>query len=91
VTAWALMGAGELIGMRYLLWERDEQDNPPSAMPRGGHRPHDDSSATRSSRVALREVPMTEQDLAGHRALVTGERAASASRAPTSSLRAAHT
>ena len=24
VTAWALMGAGELIGMRYLLWERDE-------------------------------------------------------------------
>ncbi|PZU30252.1 MAG: TetR family transcriptional regulator, partial [Microbacterium sp.] len=33
VTAWALMGAGELIGMRYLLWERDEQDNPPSAMP----------------------------------------------------------
>ena len=33
VTAWALMGAGELIGMRYLLWERDEQDNAPSAMP----------------------------------------------------------
>lgn len=33
VTAWALMGAGELIGMRYLLWERDEHDNPPNAMP----------------------------------------------------------
>jgi AcrR family transcriptional regulator len=32
VTA-GLMGAGELIGMRYPLWERDEQDNPPSAMP----------------------------------------------------------
>ncbi len=33
VTAWALMGAGELIGMRYLLWERDSEGNPPSEMP----------------------------------------------------------
>jgi len=33
VTAWALMGAGELIGMRYLLWERDADGNPPEAMP----------------------------------------------------------
>lgn len=33
VTAWALMGAGELIGMRYLLWERDGEGNPPSEMP----------------------------------------------------------
>ncbi|MCT9001486.1 TetR/AcrR family transcriptional regulator [Microbacterium memoriense] len=33
VTAWALMGAGELIGMRFLLWERDDQGNPPAAMP----------------------------------------------------------
>lgn len=33
VTAWALMGAGELIGMRYLLWERDDDGNPPAAMP----------------------------------------------------------
>ena len=33
VTAWALMGAGELIGMRYLLWERDGAGAPPSAMP----------------------------------------------------------
>ncbi len=33
VTAWALMGAGELIGMRFLLWERDEQGRPPAAMP----------------------------------------------------------
>jgi len=32
VTAWALMGAGELIGMRYLLWERDDDGRPP-AMP----------------------------------------------------------
>lgn len=33
VTAWALMGAGELIGMRYLLWERDADGNPPAAIP----------------------------------------------------------
>lgn len=30
VAAWALMGAGELIGMRYLLWERDAQGRPPA-------------------------------------------------------------
>ncbi len=30
VTAWALMGAGELIGMRYLLWERDGEGRPPA-------------------------------------------------------------
>ncbi|WP_454112578.1 TetR/AcrR family transcriptional regulator [Microbacterium aurum] len=30
VTAWALMGAGELIGMRYLLWERDGDGRPPA-------------------------------------------------------------
>lgn len=29
VAAWALMGAGELIGMRYLLWERDADGRPP--------------------------------------------------------------
>ena len=28
-AAWALMGAGELIGMRYLLWERDADGRPP--------------------------------------------------------------
>lgn len=33
VTAWALMGAGELIGMRFLLWERDADGQPPAAMP----------------------------------------------------------
>lgn len=33
VTAWALMGAGELIGMRFLLWERDDAGTPPAAMP----------------------------------------------------------
>ncbi|SBS70468.1 Regulatory protein TetR [uncultured Microbacterium sp.] len=33
VTAWALMGAGELIGMRFLLWERDADGKPPVAMP----------------------------------------------------------
>lgn len=33
VTAWALMGAGELIGMRFLLWERDEQGRPPAEIP----------------------------------------------------------
>ena len=32
VTAWALMGIGELIGMRFLLWERDDQGNPATAM-----------------------------------------------------------
>lgn len=33
VTAWALMGAGELIGMRFLLWERDADGAPPATMP----------------------------------------------------------
>ncbi|PZU49569.1 MAG: TetR family transcriptional regulator [Microbacterium sp.] len=33
VTAWALMGAGELIGMRFLLWERDDSGAPPAQMP----------------------------------------------------------
>ena len=33
VTAWALMGAGELIGMRYLLWERGADGAPPAEMP----------------------------------------------------------
>lgn len=32
VTAWALMGMGELIGMRFLLWERDEHGNPPAEL-----------------------------------------------------------
>ncbi len=27
------MGAGELIGMRFLLWERDGAGRPPEAMP----------------------------------------------------------
>ncbi|KRA23667.1 TetR family transcriptional regulator [Microbacterium sp. Root61] len=30
VAAWALMGMGELIGMRFLLWERDESGRPPA-------------------------------------------------------------
>ncbi len=33
VAAWALMGIGELIGMRYILWERDEHGRPPAALP----------------------------------------------------------
>lgn len=33
VTAWALMGAGELIGMRFLLWERDADGAAPAAIP----------------------------------------------------------
>ncbi|GAA2527857.1 hypothetical protein GCM10009860_04530 [Microbacterium mitrae] len=32
VTAWALMGMGELIGMRFLLWERDENGLPPAQL-----------------------------------------------------------
>ena len=31
-TAWALMGMGELIGMRFLLWERDAAGTPPSEL-----------------------------------------------------------
>ena len=31
-TAWALMGMGELIGMRFLLWERDADGSPPQAL-----------------------------------------------------------
>lgn len=30
ITAWALMGIGELIGMRFLLWERDAEGCPPT-------------------------------------------------------------
>ncbi|WP_336633484.1 MULTISPECIES: TetR/AcrR family transcriptional regulator [unclassified Microbacterium] len=33
VTAWALMGAGELIGMRFLLWERDADGAVPAEIP----------------------------------------------------------
>ncbi|MDT0200868.1 TetR/AcrR family transcriptional regulator [Nocardioides sp. AE5] len=33
VAAWALMGMGELIGMRFILWERDADGNPPSELP----------------------------------------------------------
>jgi hypothetical protein len=40
VTAWALMGAGELIGMRFLLWERDDEGSP-GGDPRRRHRRHD--------------------------------------------------
>lgn len=32
VTAWALMAIGELIGMRFLLWERDAAGEPPSEL-----------------------------------------------------------
>jgi len=32
VAAWALMGMGELIGMRYLLWERDAEGRPPAQL-----------------------------------------------------------
>ncbi|MGX1701650.1 TetR/AcrR family transcriptional regulator [Microbacterium sp. NPDC055357] len=34
-TAWALMGMGELIGMRFLLWERDADDKPPAELDAG--------------------------------------------------------
>lgn len=33
VTAWALMGAGELIGMRYLLWQRENAQSPATQPP----------------------------------------------------------
>jgi hypothetical protein len=32
VAAWALMGMGELIGMRFLLWERDATGKPPEQL-----------------------------------------------------------
>lgn len=32
VTAWALMGMGELIGMRFLLWEKDAEGRPPAEL-----------------------------------------------------------
>ncbi|MFB8386848.1 TetR/AcrR family transcriptional regulator [Microbacterium sp. NPDC055910] len=34
-TAWALMGMGELIGMRFLLWERDADGKPPAELDAG--------------------------------------------------------
>ncbi|MRH29633.1 TetR family transcriptional regulator [Microbacterium sp. SYP-A9085] len=33
ITAWALMGLGELIGMRFLLWERDGAGTVPESIP----------------------------------------------------------
>jgi AcrR family transcriptional regulator len=33
VAAWALMGMGELVGMRFILWERDEQGRPRTELP----------------------------------------------------------
>ncbi|UUT35470.1 TetR/AcrR family transcriptional regulator [Microbacterium elymi] len=33
VSAWALMGMGELIGMRFLLWERDADGHGPDQLP----------------------------------------------------------
>lgn len=30
ITSWALMGMGELIGMRFLLWQRDDAGNVPA-------------------------------------------------------------
>ncbi len=35
VTAWALMGIGEMIGMRYLLWERYAAGTPPTEIEPG--------------------------------------------------------
>ena len=35
ITAWALMGMGELIGMRFLLWERDGTGKPPAVLDPG--------------------------------------------------------
>ncbi len=32
IAAWALMGMGELIGMRFLLWERDAAGDPPAEL-----------------------------------------------------------
>lgn len=32
IAAWALMGLGELIGARFLLWERDEHGMPPEQL-----------------------------------------------------------
>ena len=32
VAAWALMGIGELVGARYILWERDADDQRPGEM-----------------------------------------------------------
>ncbi|MET0296463.1 MAG: TetR/AcrR family transcriptional regulator [Microbacterium sp.] len=35
IAAWALMGMGELIGMRFLLWERDADGTPPAELAPG--------------------------------------------------------
>jgi AcrR family transcriptional regulator len=35
ITAWALMGIGELIGMRFLLWERAADGTGPDRIPAG--------------------------------------------------------
>ena len=54
VTAWALMGAGELIGLRWILWERRERD------PRLG-----DGGAPAHRRLRPGAARMTRVGLAG--------------------------
>ena len=72
-TAWALMGMGELIGMRFLLWERDEAGRPPAELDPAVFdammRFIDNALAPRAGR---RKDPPHRDDLAGKRALVTG-------------------
>ena len=41
VAAWALMGIGEMVGMRYVLWERDADGRRPDQIDPHVLRPHD--------------------------------------------------
>ncbi len=82
VAAWALMGIGELVGARYILWERDADDRRPTEID-----PHVFDHMMRLIETALAPRPgdegrglpadkedrtVTMRDLAGRRALVTG-------------------
>ena len=92
-TAWALMGMGELIGMRFLLWERDADGSPPAQLD-----PVVFDAMTRFIDNALAPRAAQEGDRHEHGPSCTASarsspaaRAASASPARTSSRGAART
>ena len=62
VTAWALMGMGELIGMRFLLWERDGAGKPPVGARTEGVRRHDALHRQRARTATRRGRPREETD-----------------------------
>lgn len=56
VAAWALMGVGELIGARYILWERDGDDRCPTEID-----PHVFDQVMRFVQAALAPTPEADR------------------------------